>query len=105
MVVDPDVGTRPLAAVVYAYNHTTHEFRSPQIVSRLVCLESIDLGWFEYTDAIQKCVPASATGDFAPDVVFSFAKNLKWRHRRSNNPFAGDMPEEYKDKEDPGLQE
>lgn len=82
-------------AIAYAYNHTTQGSGLRKLLADWYAW-NIDLGWYEFPDidAFLRQQP-----DFAPDVVLSFAKNLKWRHKQIHNPFGGDMPEEYKDKD------
>lgn len=88
-----------LAAVVYAYEHTPTNSSVRRLLADWYACK-LSFSWFEI-DAIQKWLRAHP--EIMADVMFSVITNTALR--RLNNPFAGDMPEEYKDKEDPGLQE
>lgn len=83
----------PLAAVVYAYEHTpTNSSVRKLLADWYAC--KLSFSWYE-KDAIQKWLRAHP--EIMTDVMFSVIKNTAWRHL--TNPFAGDMPEEYKDKD------
>ena len=83
------------ASIGYLYEHTTQSSGIRKLVADWHTW-GIDLGWYENSET-----PAflQQQPEFSTDLNLRFAKTLKQRQILSYNPFEGDIPEEYGDKE------
>lgn len=88
-------GSRPprLSAVVYAYEHTPTSSTIRKLLADWYAYK-VPIHWF-HGDLAKKWFLENP--DIMRDVMLNFVNDTSRQHQQ--NPFAGDMPKEYKDEE------
>lgn len=90
----PNMNGPSCGTLTYASKHTTQGSTLRKLLVDYYTW-NIDLDWYE-DDHIEAFLRENT--DIATDLLLNFAKHLKGKEK-VYNPFVGDMPEEYKDKE------